>query len=161
MATNPSLFKLYRPRIPWPVDVLKGLKGKREKGQKRPKRTTTWPLWGRIHAPEGAGEAFGPSPVDSDLCRCLGGRRKRVISGSRAAHLWRPPIAPAAPEGPSERFNTRRWLTYPPAVHHQRASNRLGADRRRAPSPVRGARPAVRHGLGLACPFWCPPTRRE
>ena len=66
MTGNLSLYGGWSPRNPWPVDRLKAFKSflKALKAQKRvthrPERPrTTWPRWGRIHAPEGAGEVSG------------------------------------------------------------------------------------------------------
>ena len=67
MATNPSLFKLYRPRITWPVDVLKGLKGKRKKRVETQKTHHYVAPLGRACAPEGAGEASGNPRFTSPL----------------------------------------------------------------------------------------------
>ena len=130
-------------------------KDKMAKGLRGPVGAAFMPLKGR-------GRCQG-NPRLSVPYRRLRGRWKRVISGSRRIPPWCQPMAPAVPERPSERFSTRRGVrvTCQPAEHPRRASNRLGADRRRALSPVPGARPAIRHGLGSVCPFWCPPTRRE
>ena len=143
-----------------PAKRPRNLSLKSTKGQNG--KRTTGPRWGRIYAPEGRGRCQG-NPRLSVPYRRLRGRWKRVISGSRRIPPWCQPMAPAVPERPSERFSTRRGVrvTCQPAEHPRRASNRLGADRRRESSPVLGARPAIRHGRGSVFRSWCPPARRE
>ena len=55
MATNPSLFKLYRPRNTRPVDVLKGLKGTRKKRRKRTNALLRGPVGAAIVPLKGRG----------------------------------------------------------------------------------------------------------